>query len=161
MSPRPRPAFALALATALAGTAPLPAAADDPEDLVERCYTQALTREEVLDGERSVVECVEVPVGTPLARRGSFNIAKIFDSTDGTGTFVYVEGTGCTGASAAFGTGNTWNNRIGSTELLACGNAKHYDNANFTGDNILISGTGAVQGMGTMNNRTSSIEYAP
>ena len=126
MSPRPRPAFTLALATAIAGagtgTAPLPVGADEPEEPIEYCYTEALTMEEVEAGAVSVVDCYD----EPLAQRFVINLAVIYDGTGLSGSNTTVTGSSCNGAFVNFGAGHPWDNRIGSTDLLACGYAKHY-----------------------------------
>jgi len=161
MSPRPRPAFALALATAIAGagagTAPLPVGADEPEEPTEYCYTEALTLEEVEAGVESVVDCYE----EPLALRFSLSLALIYDGTGLTSSSTTVTGTTCNGAFVNFGVGHPWDNRVSSTDLLACGYAKHYVDTGLSGQNQLMTNGGTVDMNGTLNNQTSSIEYAP
>lgn len=159
MSPRPHPAYALALASALVGTTPVAAGAGDPE-LVERCFTEALTAEEVEDGVVSDIDCYEVPADAPLAR-GAMYLAVQYDISSSTGADLWVTGSSCTGASINFGTGHAWDNRISAMELLACGNAKHYTGANLTGNSQLKSGLTYHTFTGAWNNVTSSIEYAP
>jgi hypothetical protein len=161
MSPRPRPAFALALATAMtgaaAGTATLPVAAGD-EEPAEYCYTWALTDEEVEAGVTSEVDCYD----EPLANRLSITLAIIYADANLTGSHADVlwSGASCNGANVVFGAGHPWDNRISSTDLQFCGYAKHYVNSNFTGSNQLMDGT-TVNMNATLNNQTSSIEYAP
>jgi hypothetical protein len=170
MNHRPHPGIALAVAAALVGTAapmsPLssPAAADEP--LVEHCYTVALTDEEVEAGAVSEIDCYEAPADEPpLAMRSTILFAIVYD-TDQLGSRLYVTSpsgvTTCTGGTTVFGTGNPWDNRISSTELWACGSAKHYASVNFNGTpNQLVAGAGYTPMTGTMNNATSSIEYSP
>ena len=168
MNLRPRPGLTLAVAAALAGTAPLstPAAADEP--LVEHCYTVALTDEEVAAGAVSEIDCYEVPADSPtespMARGTTITFAIVYD-TDASGSFLAVSSPAgvitCTGGTVVFGTGNTWDNRISATDLVACGSAKHWSNDNFTGSNQLVTGAGFQTITGTMNNATSSIAYAP
>jgi hypothetical protein len=159
MSPH-RPAFTLALATALVGVAPLPLAADEPEEPVLRCFTEALTIEEIEDGVYSEIECY--PIDEAPAFRG-VSAATIYDGALGAGTSLTVTSAGtCTGFGINFAPADWWNDRITSTELLACGNAKHWENNSNSGANQLISGTGVVQNLNaTMNNQTTSIQYAP
>jgi hypothetical protein len=142
------------MAGAAAGTAPLPVGAD--EDPIEYCYTWALTIEEAEAGATSVVDCYE----EPLAMRLSQVMAIIYEDPGLGGTSTTVLGTSCTGHTVTFGTGHPWDNRISSTDLQACGNAKHYVNSNFTGSNQLMTNGGAVNMNGTLDNQTSSIEYA-
>jgi hypothetical protein len=168
MTVRPRPGLSLAVAAAaLAGTTPLspPVVADD-EPLVERCYTVALTDEQVADGEVSEIDCYWVsPDEPPMQMRGSIIYATIYD-TDQFGSYLMVGSppgsTTCTGGNAVFGTGHLWDNRISSTELGVCGAAKHHQWSNFTGNNQLVMGAGSFTWMNaTMNNATSSITYSP
>lgn len=167
MNFRPRPGLTLAVAAALAGTAPLstPAAAED-EPLVERCYTQALTPEQVEAGEVSQIDCYEVPADEPFtAMRGTVVYAIVYDIDPTVGSALTINSpagvTTCTGGQVVFGTGNTWDNIISSTELIACGNTKHWQWSNFTGSNQYKTGSGIVHYItGTMNNATSSIQYA-
>jgi hypothetical protein len=170
MKHRPHPGLTLALAATLAGTAaPIstlssPAAADD-EPLVDHCYTQALTPEEVEDGAVSEIDCYQAPADEPpLAMRSSILFAIVYD-TDQLGSRLYVGSppgvTTCAGGSTVFGTGHAWDNRISSTELMVCGNAKHYAAANLSGTHQLVMGPGYTPMGGTMNNATSSIEYSP
>lgn len=160
MSPRPHPAFTLALATVLVGVAPVPLAADEPEEPVaERCFSDALTVEEVEAGVLSEIVCYpidEIPVA-----RGTVDFANVYLGLNGTGTWVTLRGTSCTGGSANFAGNATWDNAISSTDLLTCGNAKHYELAGFGGANQLISGGGIQNMNGTLDNQTTSIQYAP
>ena len=167
MTVRPRPGVTLAVAAAaLAGTTPMsaPTVADD-EPLVEHCYTTALTDEQVADGEVSEIDCSWVsPDEPPMQMRGTILFATVYD-TDQSGSFLFVSSqagvTTCTGGNVVFGTGNAWDNRIGSTELLACGSAKHHQWSNFTGNNQLVTGHAWTAMNSTMNNATSSIAYSP
>ena len=166
MPVRPHPGLTLAVAAALAGTTPFapPAAADD-EPLVERCYTTALTDEQVADGEVSEIDCEWVsPDEPPMQNRGGITYAIVYD-TDRGGALLFVGSpagvTTCTGGNAVFGTGSPWDNRIGSTELLACGAAKHHQWSNFTGNNQLVTGPFWTPMTTTMDNSTSSIQYSP
>ena len=166
MNFRPRPGLTLAVAAALAGTAPLttpPAAADD-QPLIERCYTQALTEEETAAGAVSEIDCYQVPVDEPaMAMRGTITFAVLYD-TDGTGGELWVTSpagvTSCTGRTTVFGTGHAWDNRVDATDLWSCGSAKHWQWSNFTGANQLVTGSGYTAITGTMNDATSSIEWA-
>lgn len=167
MNLRPYPGLTVALATALVGTAPLPVAADEP--MVEHCYTVALTDEEVEAGAVSELDCYEVPAGTPMelpqARSTTIIFAIAYEGALGSGSAVAINSAPgvltCTGGSVVFGTGHTWDNVISSTELISCGSGKHWAAANFTGANQLITGC-CVQNLNTtMNNATSSIQYAP
>ncbi|HEX8779875.1 MAG TPA: hypothetical protein VF728_01725 [Nocardioides sp.] len=167
MTARPRPGLTLAVAAAaLAGTTPLaPLAAADDEPLVEHCYTTALTAEQVAAGEVSEIDCEWVsPDEPPMQMRSGITYAIVYD-TDQSGSLLGINSpsgvTTCTGGSAVFGTGSAWDNRIGSTELLACGAAKHWQWSNFSGNNQLVMGAGYTPMNGTMNNATSSIDYAP
>jgi hypothetical protein len=163
---RPRPGLTLAVAAAaLAGTTPLasPAVADD--ELVEHCYTTALTDEQVADGEVSEIDCSWVSPDEPLVQnRGGITYAVVYDTTE-YGSLLGINSpagvTTCTGGSTVFGTGNAWDNRISSTELWACGAAKHHQWSNFTGNNQFVNTSGVVAMNSTMNNATSSIEYSP
>ncbi|HMJ77735.1 MAG TPA: hypothetical protein VK507_17270 [Iamia sp.] len=161
MSPRPRPAFALALATAMAGaaagTAPLPVGADDTEEPIEYCYTEALTIEEVEAGATSVVECDD----HPIYRRSGIILAVIYADPGLGGSNTTVGGTSCTGALVNFGTGHSWDNRISSTDLISCGYAKHYVNTGASGTSQLMTAGGSVNMDVNLNDKTSSIEYAP
>lgn len=169
MTARPHPGLTLAVAAALAGATPLaapaPASADD-EPLVEHCYTTALTDEQVADGEVSEVDCYWAsPDDPPMQRRGGgITYAIVYDTTQ-YGSFLFVNSpagaTTCTGGSTVFSAGHPWDNRISSTELLACGAAKHHQWSNFTGNNQLVVGAGYTTMSSTMNNATSSITYAP
>ena len=167
MTVRPLPGLTLAVAAAaLAGTTPLalPASADD-EPLVERCWTTALTDEQVADGEVSEIDCEWVaPDEPPMEMRSGITYAVVYD-TDQFGSFLYVYSppgaTSCTGGSAVFGSGSAWDNRISSTQLLACGAAKHHKFSNFTGANQLVMGAGYTPMNSTMDNDTSSITYSP
>lgn len=168
MNLRPHPALTLALATALAGTHPIPAAADDDTDvpMVQHCYTEALTDEEVAAGAVSVLDCYDVPEGTPMeipyARLTTIVFSIVYDVDDTTGSATMITGTSCTGGNVVFGSGDPWDNRISAIKLVSCGAGKHWSNDNFTGSSQLKTGTGTVQYItGTMNNQTSSIEYAP
>lgn len=164
MTTRPRPAFALALAAAVAGagaTTPLPAGADEPE-LVERCYVEGLTIEQVEAGEESDVWCVEVTEDAALASRGSSVLVELFDATDYSGSPLLLVGTSCTGLAVNWGPTHPWNDRIGSTRLVACGSGKHYKDAGFTGDNVQKTGIGGHSFAGTsFDNAITSITYAP
>jgi uncharacterized protein affecting Mg2+/Co2+ transport len=165
MTPRPHHAFAAALATAIVGSAPTPATAASATTTptIQHCVTAALTDAQVAAGQTSKVTCVDVPVGTPL-RRSSMVIARHYDLTNATGAVLDVTGTTCTGAQVSFLSTDPWNNRITSTEHTVCGYAKHWSNSNYTGSNELTgNGTGGyVQNLGaTLNNATSSIDYAP
>jgi len=87
---------------------------------------------------------------------GSMTLAIHYDLTglNPAGGTTSTVGSGCTGgwlnASAA------WNNRIGST-ANGCPNVGHHDGSNLTGDSFTTTGGGG--NLGTMNNRTSSIQY--
>jgi hypothetical protein len=168
MNFRPRPGLTLAVAAAaLAGTAPMspPAAADD-EPLVEHCYTQALTPEQVEAGEVSQIDCYQVPADEPFAAMRSTVVwAIVYDIDPSTGSAMMISSptgvTSCSGGSVVFGVGNPWDNIISSTEIIACGSAKHWANANYTGSNQLKTGSGILHYItGAMNNATSSIQYA-
>ncbi len=174
MNLRPYPGLTVALATALASTAPMPAAADDTDEpMVEHCYTVALTDEEVEAGMVSELDCYEVPAGTPMelpqARLTTITFAIVYDGVNGTGSAVGISSptgvTTCTsGGSVVFGTGHAWDNRVTSTELLACGSGKHYMSDNFTGTSTTyqtITGCCVQNLNATLNNQTSSIQYAP
>jgi hypothetical protein len=167
MNLRPYPGLTVALATALAGTTPLPAVADDSDEpMVEHCYIQAISAEEAAAGEVSEIDCYQVPAGTPIeapAARGNITFAYIYDVSDTFGDVGIVNGPSCTGGSAVFGTGNGWDNRISATRLVSCGSAKHWASSAFTGSYQLVTGLpGSYHTMNaTMNNATSSIEYAP
>lgn len=167
MNFRPHPGLSLALATAtaIAGTAPLsaPAAADGAEDTVQHCYSQVLTPEQVAAGEESQFDCYEVPEGTPfevVAGRGTVVLAIVYDVSNTMGDATMFSGASCTGGSVVIGATSGWDNRISATTLF-CGSAKHWDTNNFSGThNQLKTGLGYHTITGTMNNATSSIEYA-
>jgi hypothetical protein len=160
MNPRPRPAFALALATAMVGATPIPLAADEPDEPFEHCYTEALTLEEAQQGAVSVVECYPLSEEAPAAR-GLIDLATVYTGTGGTGSSLTVRSTTCTGVTQNFGAGHAWDNVISSTQLLACGNAKHYVNTGASGAHQLVSGGSMTNMNATLDNQTSSIEYAP
>jgi hypothetical protein len=164
MIPRPRPTLALALATAsaLAAPTPGPAVAGAEEPVAEHCHTWALSPEEVAAGEYSEVFCYPVGEEPPARRSADIALATVYTATGGLGTPMTVWRASCTGGSIAFAPGSAWDNVISSTELLACGNAKHWENSNNTGANQLVSTTGSpVNMVAGMDNRTSSIQYAP
>jgi hypothetical protein len=163
MSHRPRPGLTLAVAATLAGTAPVstPAAADEP--LVERCYTVALTDEEVAAGAVSEIDCYEVPADEPpMALRGGVTYAIAYDTDPSGPVSMWISSpsgvTTCAGYNVAFGAGHFWDNRISSIDLVACGAAKHWQWSNFTGSNQLVMGAGLHSITGTMNNNTSALQ---
>lgn len=162
MTVRPRPGMSLAVAAALAGTTPVapPAAADD-EPLVEHCYTQALTPEEAAAGAVSEIDCYEVSADEPpMALRGTVTWAVAYDNANGSGDEFWIFGPSCTGGAIVFGTGHVFDNRISSIDLVACGAAKNWQWSNFSGSHQLVLGIGLTAMTGTMNNATSSIEFA-
>lgn len=167
MSPRPRPTFALALATASALAAPTPGgtAAFGDEPTAEQCYIYAISDEEAAAGAVSEVECLPVGEEPSSARSADIDLAVVFTAAGGLGTSYIVRDPSCTGGNVVFGAGSPWDNIISSTELLACGNAKHWDSSTFSGQNQLVSTSGTPVNMTAapagMDNKTSSIEYAP
>lgn len=162
MSIRPHPTVALALATALAGAAPGSVGAVAAEEVVaEHCYTEALTAEEVEAGAYSEIVCYPADEEPPAARRMAVSFATVYTGANGSGTPLTIGGASCTGGAANFAPGSAWDNVISSTDLLACGNAKHWSGNGFTGSNQLVSGGGIHNMNGTLNNATSSIQYAP
>ena len=166
MNIRPYPGLTVALATALTGTVPLPAVADDiDEPMIEHCYIQAITEEDAAAGLMSEIDCYQVSADTPLeapAARGTVVLAYIYDVSDTFGDVGVVSGAGC-GSTAVFGTGSTWDNRISATRLVSCGSAKHWTASNFTGSNQFVTGLPSSYHTmnATLNNATSSIQYAP
>ena len=74
-----------------------------------------------------------------------------FDPSAGSTSTV---GSSCIGGW--LNTSAAWNNRIGST-ANGCPNVIHYDLANLGGSSVTTVGIGG--NLGTMNNRTSSIQY--
>lgn len=163
MNLRPRPALTLALATALAGTAPPPVAADDTDEpTAEHCYTYVYTPEELEAGAVMELECYPEPLDAPQARSGTITLAIIYDISNTTGDSLALLGTTCTGASVTMtGALAPWDNRIGATTLVACGSAKHWTGYTLNGSNQLLVGNGYHTLNATLNNQTSSIEYAP
>jgi hypothetical protein len=162
MTPRPHHAFAAALATALVGAAPTPAtAAKTTTPMIKHCVAAALTDAQVAAGQTSKIDCVDVPVGTPL-RRTSSVIVRHFDGASGTGSVLEITGSTCNGAQFAILSTDWWNNRISSTEQTVCGYTKHWNGNNYTGTNELTgNGTFATFNLTTLNNATGSMDYAP
>jgi hypothetical protein len=164
MSPRPHHAFTLALATALAsatpvpGGAPSPAGADEPED--QYCVSYALTHAEVEAGAISEVECYDSPEEVPQSRDAMIDLATVYTGAGGSGSQITLQNTSCTGASFNFGSGHPWDNVISSTDLANCGSVKHYRDTGFSGPHELVT-TGGMYNFTTLNDHTSSIEYAP
>lgn len=161
MSPARPVRLAVAALAPLAALGPsVPAVADD-EDPVLHCWTIALTPEEMDEGATSEIWCddeeldLESWAGAPLR---STLLATHYTGGSGTGMALNVLGTCNSGVS--FGPSDPWNNVISSTRHRACGNIKHYDNDDYTGDNELTQGgPGALVNLTTMDDRTSSVEY--
>ncbi len=155
-----RVAAACALAPVAVAVHPAaPTAAKEPA-LVMSCTTSTLPIEEVQAGATSEVWCEWAEPGEFVgAMLSSVTVAVHYDNTDGFGSALTV--TGECGGSIAFGAGDPWNNTIASTRHHACGNIKHFDNANLTGDNKLTTGPFGIlwASLGTMQNRTSSVGY--
>lgn len=156
-----------ALAAALGATvgtigaaAPADAAAtrSDPDQV---CWTDALTTEEIANGETSVVECSSDGGMARAGRSLDPIVAAHYDAAGGVGDHLYVRAPACSGYGISFTVNEWWNNRISSTQFVACGNVKHYVGPASTGDHQLISGGyGAVANLNaTLNNQTSSIDY--
>lgn len=161
MTIRTRSTVAVALATALVGGTQLPAGADEPEEGVH-CFTQALTAEEIAAGVYSDIDCYPVSEEPPQARLLSVNLARVYTGHGGTGTALTIQDTSCTGGGVNWAPGHVWNDAISSTQLIACGSAKHWIDNNWTGATNQFVNTSVVVEMGTpMDKKTSSIEYAP
>lgn len=158
---RPAITLALATATALVGTTPAPAGADEPTDPAgQYCWTEAITVEEAQAGVYSVVECVDSYEEMPQAR-GAAPLAILYDVSSSFGPALQINGPTCTGRSVNFGPSDPWRNIISATDLVACGNAKHWSGQYLSGTHELKSGSVYHTFSGTMNNNTESIEYAP
>lgn len=156
-----RAAVACALApVAVVVQASSPAVADESPALVMSCTTSTLPIEEVQKGATSDVWCEWVEPGEWAGSMlRATTVATHYDNVDGIGPALTV--TGQCGQSISFGAGDPWNNTIGSTRHHVCGNIKHFDNANLTGDSLLTTGLfNFLWGsLGTMQNRTSSVGY--
>lgn len=86
----------------------------------------------------------------------SFTLATHYDYTgfNPAGGTTSTVGTGCTGGW--LNTSGAWNDRIGSTRN-GCPTVIHFDLTGLGGSSAATTGTGG--NLGTMNNRTSSIQY--
>jgi hypothetical protein len=159
-SPLTRVAAACALAPVAVAVHPAaPVAAEKPA-LVMSCTTSTLPIEEVQAGATSEILCEWAEPGEFVgAMLSSVTVAVHYESTDGVGPALSVFGE-C-GGSISFGAGDPWNNTIASTRHHACGNIKHFDNTNLTGDSKLTTGLLGIlwPNLGTMQNRTSSVGY--
>jgi hypothetical protein len=90
------------------------------------------------------------------AALADFVLATHYDlpNFNGSGGSTSTVGSGCTGGW--LNTSASWNNRIGST-ANGCPSVVHYDFANLLGTSKTTTGIGG--NLGTMDNRTSSIQY--
>lgn len=124
----------------------------------EHCYTEALTHEEVEAGATSEITCY----AEALLSRGTITLAVHHSSFGGTGATLTVTGPACSGSSLVLGASDPWNDSIRSTRNGTCANAKHFANADLTGDNQVASGSpGTLTDLsGSMANRVSSVGYA-
>ncbi len=161
MTPRHRPTFALALATALVAPAPAVASAGAEEPVAERCHTWALSPEEAAGGAVSEVECYPLGEEPPAMRSADVALAYLYSGRNGDGTRLTVWDADCTGGTIVFGAGHPWDDIVSSTDLLACGTAKHWQHADNTGSNQTVSTSVLTNMTTTMDNQTSSIVYAP
>ncbi len=159
MSHRSHPAVALALATALVGAAPAPPAlADDAEDTDEilHCVTWAITPEEFEAGAVSETECWPADE-FPEFRFSGVLLSYVFDGAGGTGDFTDLRAPSCNGAMYNF-TGTFWDNKISSVQPV-CGATKHYTGV-YSGSNQLFTGSSVQNMNATLNNTSSSADFA-
>lgn len=133
---------------------PVPSGAADDVP-IEFCIGEAITPEEAARGEVVEVTCTDDPF--LLAPQASMVLSHHWDQLGG-GSQLTITGSSCSHV-VSFGSGHSWNNRIQSTQPRACGNVKHFDNANQTGDNEVISGS-TRQALTSMRGRTSSMNYS-
>jgi hypothetical protein len=84
----------------------------------------------------------------------TFTIGTHYDSATFTGSSTSVVGSSCSGGWLNVST--TWNNRISST-INGCPRIRHFDGASLTGSSVSTYSPGGT--LGTLNNKTSSIQY--
>lgn len=160
--PRHRAARRLALgAAAGALAAPLPAApvrADPP--LVEECWTETLTPEQVEAGQTNEIWCDWVPASArALPARRAYVVAVHHDGFNASGASLSVSGS-C-GGRLNIAPGDTWDDRISSTRYTACGQVKHYVGAAGGGAHQLTTGVaGQISNLSApVNDQVSSVDY--
>lgn len=81
-----------------------------------------------------------------------------YDSYNGTGSALTVNGSACTGGG--LNVPLAWNDRISST-YNGCGTIQHFENTNYGGASYTTFGSGSVTSFSGayMDNRTSAIKY--
>lgn len=156
MNRHTRSAAALALVTA-AGAVAAATPVGAQEEPLRYCTTEALTFAEIDAGVTNEITCYDDPEELPLGRMST--AAYVFDFYSGGGSSLQITEP-CNGG-VNFASGEWWNNRISSTDLYSCGTAKHWTGANGTGSNQTVTGGGYHNMNATLDNQTSSIQYAP
>ena len=123
-----------------------------------RCYATfegAMAAEGVAEWGQGAATRAAARSGDAAALSFTLGVHYDYTSWNPAGGSTSTVGTGCTGGW--LNTSAAWNNRIGST-ANGCPNIHHFDGFNLTGQ--VATTTGAGGNLGTMNNRTSSIQYA-
>ena len=151
---------ATAMATTVAVVASADASAAAPRE--EHCVVRIVGRE--ADGElrTTAPECAATRASalqsSGAQAAGDFAIGYHYDGVNLTGSSFVVVGTGCIGGWLNLPP--EWINRVSSTlHGSGCGHIRHFDGYNLVSPNQMTVYPGG--NLGSLNNRTNSIQYLP
>jgi hypothetical protein len=148
-------------------------AATEPTGL-DHCVTPVMSDAEIAAGHVSDVTCF-ASYGEAMESIGAMGfgaggdddsegegtqiLASHYDTSNGTGTALYVWGNDCNGGGLALS--GSWNDRISSTRNGVCSKVKHWQHADYTGEwQNAIGSSGSLTSMnGYLSDQVSSIKY--
>jgi hypothetical protein len=169
------------MAPAVAGAAPLSTSGSTSTTASQPfCSTTELTPEQMAAGVTSQITCygtldaslravgIDAPKGTTVDNlmstegASASGVAAVhYKTTNGSGEYLSVAGSGCDGGGLSFEAGDSWNDTIMATRHRLCSQVKHYSDADYTGNTQTTNGANGTLVLmnGQLTRQVSSIKY--